>query len=110
VPKKKPNLPIRRRRIALDRKGALCRIEVDITQTRNFAKYHPDGIKAVFKVIRETSEGEFEEVVLIDNHEPLGFHNHDGLPDNHDSREILCASDYQEAWAIFDKKIKELFP
>lgn len=88
----------------MDNLGKLCRIEIDVTQTSDFKKYGSSGIKAVFRVIRQLSEDEFEEVILIDNHEPLGFHSHDELPVNHNSREIICASDYLEAWSIFDKK------
>ena len=61
--KKKPKLPIRKRHIAADKNGNICRIEVDITQSNNVRKYPPDGIKAVFKVIRQVEEGEFEEVI-----------------------------------------------
>lgn len=106
---KKPNLPIHRRRFAVDKSGQLCRFEVDIVQTSNLKKYGPDGIKTVFKVLREVEDGEYEEVVLIDNHNPLGFHNHDALPGNHNSRETICATHYQEAWEIFDQKLRELF-
>lgn len=106
---RKPKLPKRRLRIVPDKQGRLCRIEIDVKQTNDFKKYGPDGIKAVFKVIRQKSDEEFEEIILIDNHEPLGFHNHDDLPDNHDSRETICATTWQEAWDIFDKKVRELF-
>lgn len=106
---RKPKLPKRRRRIVTDSEGRLCKIEVDVKQTDNFEKYGPDGIKAVFKVIRQKDGGDFEEVILIDNHKPLGFHNHDDLPGNHNSRETICASTWQEAWDIFDSKVRELF-
>lgn len=48
-------------------------------------------------------------VLLIDNHMPFGFHFHPGLPSNHDEREDIHASDWQMAWEIFDRKLKELF-
>lgn len=106
---KKPQLPKRLVRIVPDRSGRLCRIEIVIKQTEDFKKYGPDGIKAVFKVIRQINDDDYEELVLIDNHEPLGFHYHDEIPKNHDSRKAICATTWQEAWDIFDKTVRELF-
>ena len=105
-----PNLPIRRQRLTTDRQGRICKIEVSIAQTADSNMYQPDGQKCVFKVLREKLKGEeeFEIVLLIDNHSPFRFHNHSQLPLNHEVRETIHASNWIEAWRIFDKKVREL--
>ncbi len=105
-----PNLPIHRQRLTTDRQGRICKIEVSIEQTADSNMYPPNGLKCVFKVLREKIKGdeEFEIVLLIDNHKPFGFHNHPKLPLVHDVRGVIHASSWDEAWHIFDKKVKEL--
>lgn len=105
--KKNPNLPIQIHRRVFDKHGFFLRVEIDIKRTNNRKKYKPDGIKAVFKVLKEI-DGDFEELLLIDNHEPYGFHFHDKLPQDHDSRIKIYAKNYQEAWDIFDLKLEDL--
>ncbi|HAZ13817.1 MAG: hypothetical protein A2X86_14520 [Bdellovibrionales bacterium GWA2_49_15] len=105
-----PKLPIKSQRVLTDSKGRMCKIDVSIEQTSDMKKFPPDGKKCVFRVFREKVRGseDFELVVLIDNHEPLGFHDHDKLPEVHDSRVQVHTTSWQEAWNTFDSKLKEL--
>jgi len=90
-------------------KGDSFVVEVEVTQTEDFDKFAPDGIRAIFRVLKDDNNGESRLVVLIDNHKPLGFHVHDKLPDLHDSREKIQANSWQEAWSIFEEKMQEIF-
>lgn len=105
-----PILPLRRRRFETDRQGRNCIIDVSIEQTFDTLMYPPDGIKSVYKILRETSResGDYEIIYLIDNHEPHGYHSHPKLPENHNIRTIIHVSTWKEAWDIFDKKRKEI--
>ncbi len=105
-----PKLPIKRRWIEVDKLGRSCIVDISIDQTADHKMYPPNGIKSVFKVMREKNVGTeyFEIVYLIDNHEPYGFHEHPKLPADHDIRKMVHASSWYEAWEIFDKKIEEI--
>jgi hypothetical protein len=46
--------------------------------------------------------------VLLDNHEPYGFHLHTRLPEDHDFRVSLDISDYEEAIQIFFKEVRKV--
>lgn len=107
---KKPKLPITRSMIKAGRRnGEAFKIDVSIVQTNDFDKYPPDGIKAIYRVLKiRTDVDEAELVVLIDNHKPFDYHEHDKLPLEHDSRKNISATNWQEAWKIFDLKIKEV--
>jgi hypothetical protein len=106
----KSRLPINKRWIAVDGQGRICICEVHIEQTSNKTLYPPDGVKSVFKVKREKTPGgeDFEAVILIDNHEPFGFHVHSRLPEQNDFRETIHVSSWQEAWIEFEEKIEEI--
>lgn len=105
-----PRLPIHRQRVMVDAQGRVCKVDVIIEQTADTAMYPPDGKKCVFRIVREKVAGDedFELVLLIDNHEPFGYHHHDKLPEIHGSREPIHTSSWEEAWKIFDEKMKEL--
>jgi hypothetical protein len=105
-----PRLPIKKRWISTDKLGRTCIVEVDIEQTTNKSLYPPHGVKSVFKVKREKKPGveDFEAVILIDNHEPFGFHEHPKLPAEHDYRKSIHISDWQDAWLEFEKRIEEI--
>lgn len=105
-----PHLPIKKRWISTDKAGRTCVIEVSVEQTRDITFYPPFGLKCVFKMLRERSMGheDFEIVLLIDNHEPFGFHVHKDLPGRRDLREALPISDWQEAWSEFEKRMTEI--
>jgi hypothetical protein len=54
----------------------------------------PEGIKVSFALLDV-----FENVLrlLIDNHEPFGFHVHEELPKNRNARRLLATKEYQQA-------------
>ena len=106
---KKTMLPIKRSRVVIAKSNDLFVIEVSIEQTDDFDKYPPDGIKATFRILK-SSDGveENELVVLIDNHKPFDYHEHDKLPEEHNSRKRIGANNWQEAWQLFDLKVKEV--
>ena len=58
----------------------------------------PSGLKVKYVLI--DSEGGFARL-LIDNHEPFGFHMHTQLPEDHSVRETLNVADYNEALQLF---------
>ncbi|CBW26607.1 hypothetical protein BMS_1782 [Halobacteriovorax marinus SJ] len=103
-----PKLPINRNWIATGKDGETYLIDVSIKQTDDKNKYPPIGVKSVFRVLQIDSNGEQKLVILIDNHKPFGFHEHDKLPEVHDSREEIHTDDWQGAWTIFEERIKEL--
>lgn len=105
-----PKLPIYKRWISTDKLGRICVVEVKIEQTTKISLYPPDGVKSVFKIKREWHRGaeDFEVVVLIDNNEPFGFHEHPQLPNEHDYRRTIHASNWQDAWHEFEKRIEEI--
>ena len=106
---KSPMLPINKVWNATGKDGETYVVDVSVKQTTDKRKFPPDGVKSIFRVFRLNKNGEKELMILIDNHEPLGFHEHDKLPDLHDSRKEICVDDWQEAWRIFEDRIKELF-
>lgn len=108
--KKAINLPIELEWKKFDAKGNLYKVMISITQSCNFEKFPPDGVKAVFKILKLEMRGNKKLIMLIDNHEPFGFHIHDKLPDFHDYRKSIHAKNWQEAWEIFEIKMKEIFP
>lgn len=101
--------PIKKSSITIGKDGFRYKIDVSIEDHEDADKY-PEGVKAVFKLIRLdiNDEGETELVVLIDNHKPFGFHSHDKLPENHDYREPLHLTDWNKAWSIFQAKCREI--
>jgi hypothetical protein len=103
------HLPFKHERIVFDSQGRVCKIEICI-ELADQKFYKTDGKKCVFRFIRErkVNDGDFEIILLIDNHEPFGFHEHTKLPDEHKVRELIHASDWSSAWDIFDMKIQEL--
>jgi hypothetical protein len=106
-----PKLPIYRHWTETDSRGRICVIEIRIVQIDNTSFYPPDGIKSVFLVKRERTPGSenFETIILIDNHEPYGFHEHSNLPDQPSVRLTVHASNWQAAWRIFETRLEELF-
>jgi hypothetical protein len=105
-----PKFPILKRWSETDSSGRVCLIFISIELTCNKDFYPPSGIKSVFRVLRQKTAGvdTYEAVLLIDNHEPFGFHEHPKLPENHDIRRFLKVDNWQDAWNIFDVKLKEL--
>lgn len=65
----------------------------------------PAGLKVRYVLI--DTDGEFARL-LVDNHEPFGFHMHTQLPEDHSIREILPTTDYNEALQIFLKEMERI--
>ncbi len=77
----------------------LLAIEVPVNQK------FPTGIKARFVMI--DVEGGFPRL-LVDNHEPFGFHMHTQLPEDSSVRVPLSVKDHNEALAIFMKEVERI--
>ena len=65
----------------------------------------PSGVKVRFVMI--DSEGGFPRL-LVDNHEPFGFHMHTQLPEDKSVRVPLSVKDHNEAMAIFLKEAERI--
>lgn len=65
----------------------------------------PDGIKVKYILI--DLEKNLPRL-LVDNHEPLGFHMHTGLPENHQVRIKLDVKDYREARDCFFDEVERI--
>lgn len=63
-------------------------------------KKFPDGIKSKFRLIHISSN---TLVILIDNHEPFGFHEHTSKV-----RQKLMISSWEDALDYFLSKVQEL--
>lgn len=80
-------------------RAVLLAIEVPVS------KKFPTGIKARFVMI--DTAGGFPRL-LVDNHEPFGFHMHTQLPEDSSVREQLSVSDHNEALAVFIKEAERI--
>jgi hypothetical protein len=61
-------------------------------------KKFPNGIKAKYVLI--DVDGGFPRL-LLDNHEPFGFHMHTRLPEDESHRVSLSLTDYRDALDLF---------
>jgi len=103
-------LPIIHSYKRFDKFGRVYLVNVEIEQSGDLKKFIPDGIKCVFRLMRvsEVNSHCYELVVLIDNHAPYGFHQHDKLPGVQDSRTSIQATNWKEAWLYFDRLLEEI--
>ena len=65
----------------------------------------PDGYK-LNCVLLNISLG--KPVLILDNHDPFGYHLHSNPASNHDDREEIIVEDPFEAINIFFQKVKEI--
>lgn len=65
----------------------------------------PQGIKAKYVLI--DTEGNFPRL-LVDNHEPYGFHMHTALPNDHEVRTELSVTDHKAALALFYQEVERI--
>jgi hypothetical protein len=98
---------MKKSRILLDETfnlDARYRVILYVLEVQVEPKY-PKGIKAKFLLLDL-----FEEVprLLVDNHEPFGFHIHTGLPADKSKREIMGIVDYQDALRIFLDEVQRI--
>lgn len=91
----KAKVLIDRRLVLGDTNKFVAKIQVLSVQK---SERYPQGIKAKF-VLLNTVEGTPR--LLVDNHEPYGFHVHTRLPKEHDHREKLETTDHEEALRLF---------
>lgn len=92
-----------------DKKKQFYRWEVSVEKSHDLPLY-PEGVKAVFRLIRVNADGlgGNELVILIDNHHPYGFHEHDKLPNDHNSRAVLNVTSWKDALDIFQQKCRRI--
>ena len=69
------------------------------------SRKYPEGVKVSFALIDVIQK---VPRLLIDNHAPFGFHVHEELPSNKDSRRRLKTNDYLEALDEFWRLAKEI--
>lgn len=68
-------------------------------------KQFPKGVKLKCVLIDMERK---KPILLLDNHEPFGFHLHTRLPDEPDFRESLDIEDYNEAIRFFFAEIRKV--
>jgi hypothetical protein len=69
------------------------------------SKKFPEGIKAKF-LLQDSEDGTAR--LLVDNHQPFGFHMHTKLPRDKDHREVLDVKDHEEALAFFMTEVERI--
>lgn len=79
-------------------------IEIKAYQVPNSQKF-PTGIKLKCVLIDTKQK---KPRVLLDNHEPFGFHLHSRLPDDPDFRVSLDIHDYEEAIKVFFGEVRKV--
>jgi hypothetical protein len=86
---------------AINRRYRVILFALEVPVSRKF----PKGIKAKFVLI--DVEGNFPRL-LVDNHEPFGFHMHMGLPKNKDIRVELPVNDHNDALVLFYREVDRI--
>lgn len=76
---------------------------IKVYEVANYAKY-PSGYKVRCALIERMSGGL---IVLLDNHEPFGFHIHTKLPDKN-PRTSFDVDSYEEAIEIFFNEVRRV--
>jgi hypothetical protein len=82
-------------------------VEIDVYETQNLTMF-PEGVSGTFRLFKLDQDGERKLIYLIDNHAPYGFHEHDELPENHESRVTIHVKSWQEAWDKFQARCLEI--
>jgi hypothetical protein len=80
------------------------RVELKVFEVDPSARF-PGGIKVSFALLDVIDK---VPRLLIDNHEPFGFHVHAELPKDKNARKLLAIKDYQEALNEFWHLIKDI--
>ena len=86
---------------AISRRYRVILLALEIPVSKKF----PTGVKAKFVMI--DIEGGFPRL-LVDNHEPFGFHMHTQLPEDSSVRVTLSVKDHNEALAVFLKEAERI--
>jgi hypothetical protein len=82
-------------------------VEIDVYETQNLTMF-PEGVSGTFRLFKLDQDGERKLIYLIDNHAPYGFHEHDELPENHESRVKIHVKNWQESWDKFQDRCLEI--
>ena len=80
------------------------RIEIKVLDVAGNRKYK-DGIKVSFILIDKIKQ---LPRLLLDNHEPIGFHIHEELQFNKKTRRKVPVNDYHDALKLFRILVKEI--
>lgn len=86
---------------ALDTRYRVILTVLEVTKSRKF----PTGFKAKFVMI-DVEAGRLR--LLVDNHEPFGFHMHVGLPEDTNVRVELLVKDHNEALNLFLREVERI--
>jgi hypothetical protein len=97
----KATLLIHREMVLQDGRYVLFIKVYEVEKSRKF----PDGIKAKF-VLQNAEEGFAR--LLVDNHQPYGFHMHTKSPHDQDHREILAVQDHESALDFFLNEVERI--
>ncbi|OQW48499.1 MAG: hypothetical protein A4S09_04795 [Proteobacteria bacterium SG_bin7] len=65
------------------------------------------GVSIKVRYVLVDADGEFARL-LVDHHEPFGFHMHTQLSEDHSIREVLPTTDYNEALQLFLKEVERI--
>ncbi|MBF0299515.1 MAG: hypothetical protein HQK51_12390 [Oligoflexia bacterium] len=84
--------------------NGLYKIKIRVYEVENDQKF-PENVKVSLALIDLTIG---KVVLLIDNHEPFGFHIHSGLPQDHGIRESLNITSYEEAIDCFREEVRRI--
>jgi hypothetical protein len=93
---------LRNQRVVLEQGRFVMEIKaIEVPTSRKF----PNGIK--LKCILIDMERK-KPILLLDNHDPFGFHLHTRLPDDPDFRVSLDVEDYNEAIRTFFAEVRKV--
>lgn len=79
-------------------------IHLKVYEVRNSSKY-PYGIKAKFVMVDTVKN---EVCLLVDNHEPFGFHSHSLSGEGRTVRNPLAVFDYMTALDLFQLEVERI--
>jgi hypothetical protein len=80
------------------------RVEIRVYGVEPSRKF-PMGIKLTCVLIDVEQS---QPMVLLDNHEPFGFHLHSRLPEDPNFRVSLEVANYEEAISLFFKEVRRV--
>ena len=94
--------PLRNERIVLEQGRFVVEVKAfEVAAGRRF----PNGIKLKCVLIDMEQR---KPILLLDNHEPFGFHLHTRLPEDPDFRVSLDIEDYNEAIRVFFAEVRKV--
>jgi hypothetical protein len=79
-------------------------VVIKVYEVQPSEKY-PQGIKARY-LLQDMSTGRLR--LLLDNHEPFGFHMHTRMPHEESFRMAVEATDYLEAYEVFMNEVERI--